>query len=74
MTPSRIKVANAIAFCIACKIPIVLQGKAGIGKSKIIDLIELFKIYECEKRKKKIISINKTTTINDLMGTLKLTK
>jgi hypothetical protein len=31
-------------------------------------------MYDGLKLKRKIISINKNTTINDLMGTLKLTK
>ena len=39
ITPSRRIVANILAFCVATKQFVVLEGKAGIGKSKIIDLI-----------------------------------
>ena len=50
-----------------------------MGKSKIIEVIELFNIYhnkigKYQQPSKKVISINKNTTLNDLMGTLQITK
>ena len=75
---------DAISFCLwrneaTGSIPIILEGKAGVGKSKIIEVIELFNMYQnkigqYKQPSKKVISINKNTTLNDLMGTLQITK
>ncbi|CAD8212832.1 unnamed protein product [Paramecium pentaurelia] len=67
ITESRKRVADIIAFAIIAKIPLVLQGSAGVGKTKIISTFQqTCKLFESTSFH--YINMNQNTDINDLMG------
>ncbi|CAD8213707.1 unnamed protein product [Paramecium octaurelia] len=67
ITESRKRVADIIATAIIAKIPIVLQGSAGVGKTKLISTFQqTCKLFESTSFH--YINMNQNTDINDLMG------
>ncbi|CAD8210097.1 unnamed protein product [Paramecium pentaurelia] len=67
VTSSRKIVTDIIAIAVAAKIPLVLQGTAGVGKTKVISTFQqTCKLFESTSFH--YINLNQNTDINDLMG------
>ncbi|CAK84281.1 unnamed protein product (macronuclear) [Paramecium tetraurelia] len=67
VTPSRKIVSDIIAVAVAAKIPLVLQGTAGVGKTKVISTFQqTCKLFESTTFH--YINLNQNTDVNDLMG------
>ncbi|CAD8200809.1 unnamed protein product [Paramecium pentaurelia] len=66
-TPSRKRVSDIIAIAIASKVPLILQGSAGVGKTKVISMFsQTCRMFQ--QTEFYYINMNQNTDINDLMG------
>ncbi|CAK70457.1 unnamed protein product, partial (macronuclear) [Paramecium tetraurelia] len=67
ITESRKRVADIIATAINAKVPLVLQGSAGVGKTKLISTFQqTCKLFESTSFH--YINMNQNSELNDLMG------